>query len=394
MNIFIIPSWYPSKSNPIYGIFNQEQALILASQRPHFNVGVSKWGQGDERFLLPAYSPSSIFKIFKKHDPQVSHLRSNLTEYFTPAFTWTRKVLKGNIDGIYNSNKRNLEQFINQYGKADIICAQATYPAALIAKRLAQELDVPYTVTIFMSPFPFNEFLDKKGQLKSLISEPLQNANRLLSSCNALMQTMRSFELQNISVIPLPVDTDYFTPDQSTIPAKITILSVGRLEEQKGYDILLRAIQKIDEPIELRIAGDGSLLNKYKKLAIDLKLDQKVKWLGLLDKSQVREEMRSCSFYVLSSRHETFGIVQTEAMACGKPVVATKCGGPEDIISESNGILCENEDVQSLSDAIKKMITEYKTFSSEKIRKETVLKYGPEAWVNQIENVFKEIIAM
>jgi glycosyltransferase involved in cell wall biosynthesis len=392
MNIFIIPSWYPSGSNPIYGIFNREQALILSRERPSYKIGVSRWGQGEDALMLPALSPYSYIKLFKTHSETIEQVAPNLTEYFSPAFTWTRRFGKGNIDGILKANKRNLERHIEKYGNPDIICAQASYPAAIVARSLSGALGIPYTVTIYMSPFPFDEFLNRDKSLKSIIKEPLMTADRLFSSCNALKGRMSRLGLRNIDLLPLPVDTDYFIPEKTSKSSKVKILAIGRLEDQKGFDLLLEAVAKIKAPFELRIGGDGSMRSKYQALTKRLHLNDKVKWLGLLSKEQTRNEMQECDFFVLSSRHETFGLVQVEAMACGKPVVATRCGGPEDILTDKTGFLCNNLDIEDLTEKIQLMIESYEQFSPEEIREDAISRFGPKSWVNQFESRIKQIV--
>ncbi|MCP4457997.1 MAG: glycosyltransferase family 4 protein [Cytophagales bacterium] len=93
-------------------------------------------------------------------------------------------------------------------------------------------------------------------------------------------------------------------------------------------------------------------------------MGDKIEWLGELSREQVRDEMWRCSFYVLPSRHETFGSVLLEAMACGKPVVASRCGGPSEIVTDEVGLLCKNEDVEDLADAIKGMTLTKDEFNS------------------------------
>ncbi|MEP0987695.1 glycosyltransferase [Ekhidna sp.] len=392
MNIFIIPSWYPSESNPIYGIFTQEQARLIAREKPEFQVGVSLWGQGVDDLMLPALSPASLVKLFGTHSEKVNMLQPNLAEYFSPAFTWTRRFRKGNIEGIIEANLNNLEKHIQKFGKPDIICAHASYPASIVAKRISKKFSIPYTVTIYMSPFPFDEFLSRNGSINKIVEEPLKQADLLLCSCSALEKRLFEFGFSNTAVVPLPVDADFFVPGQTVDAKKVQMLALGRVVEQKGFDLLLKAVSKIETPFELRIGGDGDMRAKYEVLSKQLKLTDKVVWLGLLDKNQTLQEMQNCDFFVLSSRHETFGLVQVEAMLCGKPVVATKCGGPEDIVTNETGYLCENLDVEDLREKIELMIKKHKSFSSEKIRKHAKAKFGQSAWLTQIEALFRGLV--
>lgn len=389
MNIFIIPSWYPSGSNPIYGTFNHEQARLMAKYRPNWNVGVSTWGQGAESFLIHATRLNSIPKLFKKYQPTTNKILPNLTEYFAPAFSWTRKIKKGNIKGIIQANEANFLSYQKEYGTPNFISAQASYPASLAAQFLAEKYNIPYSVTIRMSPFPFDEFLENPNQLKPLIDHPLRSANTLIATSKSLKTRLEAFQFQKICVLNNPVDTAFFKPQTST--ENYTILTVGRMENQKGIDLLLKAFSQInDKKWTLRIGGDGSLLEKYQSLAQELKIANQVEWLGQLSREQVLEEMQKCSFYMLSSRHETFGNVVVEAMACGKPVVATKCGGPNEIMSENTGILCDIS-VEGIQKGLEKMMQNHENYSSEKIREEAVQRFSPETWLNNLENIMSDL---
>ncbi len=392
MNIFIIPSWYPSASNPIYGTFNQEQVHILAKERPEWSVGVSTWGQGDDRFLLRAADWKSVPKVFKKYKEATNQILPNLSEYFSPAFTWTRKFKKGNIGGIIEANRNNLTRFIDTHGKPDVLSAQASYPAGIIAQKLSEEFQIPYTITARMSPFPFKEFLEGSDQLKT-ISSALQKAHVLIATSHSLKSRMKHFGLDPVEVVNNPIATDVFVPKSKAESDKLTLLAVGRIEEQKGIDILLKAVSQLnDRNFSLRIGGAGSLLKTYQELAFRLGVQEKVVWLGALNRSEVVAEMQACSFYVLSSRHETFGNVVVEAMACGKPVVATRCGGPEEIVSDQTGYLCEIA-AGALSCDIAKMITTYQSFDPGRIRSYVEDRFSPPKWANRLEEVFKLAIS-
>ncbi|SNT12607.1 Glycosyltransferase involved in cell wall bisynthesis [Ekhidna lutea] len=391
MNVFIIPSWYPSTSNPIYGIFNQEQAEILANNRPDWTIGISTWGQGDERFLLRALDWRSPLKALKKYPFEDIQLKDNLGVYFTPAFTWTRRFKKGNITGIIRANRKSLERFIVDHGKPDVISVHAAYPGAIIGKALSQEFNIPFVVTAHMSPFPFAEFI-KNGEIKRLIREPLLQADALIATSQSLRNKMKSFGLSNIHVLPNPVDTNYFSPSGRSASSKTIILSIGRMEDQKGIDMLLWAFSKLSHnDIELRIGGGGTQLRSYQKLAMSLGISDSVTWLGSLSKSEVLSEMQSCSFFALASRHETFGIVLVEAMACGKPVLSTKCGGPEEIVAENVGLLCEPNE-ESLAQGLEEMCFKWQEFDPQQIRKIAENKYSGAVWMKQVEELFKDVI--
>lgn len=149
-------------------------------------------------------------------------------------------------------------------------------------------------------------------------------------------------------------------------------------------DILIKAFYnkfKGDMNVTLRIGGDGNEYINLKNLIRELGLESQVTLLGSLDRNEVAQEMANCTCFVLASRYETFGVVFIEALSFGKPIIATKCGGPEGIINNSNGILVNVDDIEGLSKAmldIKNNINLYdsdsiKTYCKEKFSERAVI---------------------
>ena len=106
---------------------------------------------------------------------------------------------------------------------------------------------------------------------------------------------------------------------------------------------------------------------------------------------EVRDELHRCDALVLSSRHETFGNVVVESLACGKPVVATRCGGPEDIISDSCGILVANEDVAALASGVRLM--SQADWDPLRIRQHALDYFSPQRWSTSLHALYKDVIA-
>jgi len=395
MNIFLIPSWYPSNSNPLPGIFFRDQAFALAKQYSKFNIGISAWGQNDERLLLWAKNPlNNVSKLSNKPKPTSHALDENLAEYFSPAFTWTSKFMDGNMNKIIDANEVNMQQFETAFGKADIIHAHVGYPAGYIAKKLSNTHDIPYVITEHMSPFPHAQFLDNESNLDERLKASYRNATKIICVSHSLEQKLNSFGIANSTVIPNLVKDDFFTADLKSLSnKKFIFFSLARMVPQKGIDILLNAFARITEDAVLRIGGDGEFLEKYQKLAFDLGIEDKVEWLGELDKSSALSEYQNCDAFVLPSRHESMGVVFVEAMACGKPVIASICGGPEEFVNDDCGYLVEPEDENGLAVAMQKMMKNYHSFDALKIRRYAESRFSKRIICTQIKNVYEEVVA-
>ena len=135
-----------------------------------------------------------------------------------------------------------------------------------------------------------------------------------------------------------------------------SILFVGGLSKVKGIDTLLNAVPIIRKKILnlcVYIAGSGPEENKLKELVKELNIEENVNFLGYISENEKYSYYKSADVCVFPSRYEPFGIVLLEAMACGKPVVASNVGGIPFVVEEGKtGLLFESGNVEDLADKI------------------------------------------
>ena len=163
-------------------------------------------------------------------------------------------------------------------------------------------------------------------------------------------------ELKNVCVIPNPLS---FTSTRRSTLSEKRIIAVGRYCHEKGYDLLLKAwgiVQNRTTDWRLEIFGEGDR-TQYEEMVDTLNLDRHRCILNGRS-SKIQDEFLNSSLSVCSSKFEGFGLVITEAMACGLPVVSFDCPwGPRAIISDGeDGILVENGNVDKLAETIVLMI--------------------------------------
>lgn len=196
---------------------------------------------------------------------------------------------------------------------------------------------------------------------------------------------------KKIIVINNPIDIDnVLSLSNETFSGlannKTNLLAVGRLHKVKGFDLSIRALQILDQSYHLSIIGDGNEKENLHNLAKELKVENRVHFLGY--QPNPYKYMKNGNIFVLSSRHEGFPNVVLEANICGLPVVAFRSpGGTEEIIENGfNGYLVDPENVELLAKTINK--SSNTTWNKYSIFKNINRKYESALIIRKYEKVF------
>ena len=202
----------------------------------------------------------------------------------------------------------------------------------------------------------------------------------MIAVSKVLSKNIRAFYSREIIVIPNIVNISDFHLAKGKADGKFNIGLLGGMNNNlKGVDILLNAVALAgDLNLMVHIGGAGKYLDDYKDLAAHLGIADKCIFYGGVKHENKNAFYSNLDAYIMASRRETFGVVVVEAMASGLPVIATRCGGPEEIVTPDTGILVEKENPAELAGAIREMSAKYRSFDREAIRKYAAGKYGPE----------------
>ena len=181
-------------------------------------------------------------------------------------------------------------------------------------------------------------------------------ADRLVTPSRGVLTSLPAAVRARGRVIPNPVDLPEPSPRRTD---GRTLVAVGRLDEQKGFDILLPAFAKIagrHPEWRLVIWGDGELRTELEALRDHLGLADRVQMPGVT--ARPGQWVDDASLFVLSSRYESFGNVVTEAMAAGLPVLVTDCPwGPGEIVRHDvDGWLVPPEDGAALAEGLDRLM--------------------------------------
>lgn len=179
----------------------------------------------------------------------------------------------------------------------------------------------------------------------------------------------------------------YFTPDGAPL-----IVALGRLHENKAFDVLLNALSRVPSAY-LWIAGDGPLLGELDKLAEKVAVKPRVRFLGWRDDSTAL--LQAADLFVCPSRHEPLGNTIIEAWAQQTPIVAADSHGPGTLITHlTSGVLVPVDDPATMAKAIKNVIDDPALASRivENGYREFETKYTEEVVSDQYLEFFRKVL--
>ena len=183
-----------------------------------------------------------------------------------------------------------------------------------------------------------------------------RSANGLLFATNHLAQDYgKKFSLKNAVVIGRGVNDFWFQPDGSPATKEYDAVFVGRLDEGKGVDTLIRAWDLVGDSLpsaRLLVVGTGPRADEYKRIAGENRLGHNIKFVGYVnDPLEVKEKVQSSRLLVLPSEDEGFARVVSEAMACGVPCVISDIPGLRETYSGA-AVFVPSKDSTALAQAI------------------------------------------
>ena len=383
MHVLIIPSWYPSNPNEIGGSFFREQALALNKHGCKIGVitlqlrSLRNW-----RSLLTGRYGATFendlgILTYRKHGmawfPRMPKLM---------AWLWKKKLLV------------LFDQYIEKHGKPDVIHVHSILYAGWAARTILEKYQVPYVVTEHSTAFARGLITSMQ---KKIIKRVAISAQKRFAVSKSFADLLSKFIGGGAwEVMPNIVHDRFFSfPANSRNEREpFVFINIALLTPKKRVCFLIKAFAKAlaSQPdMKLKICGDGSERAPLVELAQELGVGNNVEFLGMLSRVQVADQIGTSDALVLSSQYETFGVVVIEALALGKPVIATRCGGPEDLICNDNGILVPVNDVDALAAAMLDIYNNRDSYNSQKIRSDCSAQYSEEVIAEKLIQVYSDV---
>jgi glycosyltransferase involved in cell wall biosynthesis len=298
---------------------------------------------------------------------------------------------------LYYAGVRKTIRHLRRDFSFDVIHAHFTYPDGVVAAHLGRRYGVPVVIT---EQNLWGLWMNSSVRERAIWAARQSACHMAIS--RSVRSTIESFagKMENLIVIPDGVDGSEFSPPASQnerVPDQI--IFVGAVRPVKGVDILLEAMRVLADRgrrLNLVLIGEA-FFGAYRQE--ELRLKQMVSELNLLDcvrfagKQPLPElvrYMRQSAALVLPSRRESLGMVLVEALACGTPVVATRCGGPQDIVNDRVGVLVPPEDPAALAHGIEHVLDHH--YDPAILRAHALENYGLESVGRRLRKVYEDAV--
>lgn len=379
MKILVLPSWYPDNKKPLNGIFFKEQAEALVKSGVEvivLSIAVKSFREFDKE--------NSINKLEFSEENGVKVYRYTTYNYFP-------KLEELYLKYYSMVMKKMVKKVIEKEGNPDLIHIHSALDAGIAYVK--SKLKMPYVITEHSTKY--SRGMIGKAQ-KKYLNKLFENARRVMVVGNGLKGELSKYiSNEKIEVMYNPVVMPSYEIKDDKNKSKFRFFSLGFLTKKKGMDALIEAFNSNKEKfkdIELFIGGAGEEFNNLKHLIDEYGLSKNVFLLGSLNREEVAFNMKNCDCFVLPSRFETFGIVYVEAMYYGKPVIATRTGGPDTFVNEKCGLLVEIDNKYELADAMEQIVNNYNNYDPLEIKKYCDEKFSERVIMKELKKVYQEVI--
>jgi glycosyltransferase involved in cell wall biosynthesis len=386
----LVISWnYPTPAAPQRGLWVQRMAHAAALRASVTVIVPTPW-------VPPGLPIESLarFRAVPRHvveaDVQVHFPRvAGSIEYYT-------HVHDARLAG---ARVRALARRLHSERPFDLIHAHFVFPDGVVAERIGRDLGIP----VMTSEHAFwSTWFAQQPREASQVDAALPHI-RLIAPVSQFLRDDVDGVLRGrarTTVLPNVVDDQVFHTEPIERDSD-ELLFVGLIRRFKRVDVLLHALalaRKQRPRLHLKILS----ANAFRAYAQDRReVNDLIDQLGLAavirivpgsDPPAVADAMRRCALVVVSStRRETFCSVAAEALACGTPLVTTRCGGPEEFVGPEDGVLVPADDPQALCDGILQAMAQRERFDGKSIAARVVARFGRRAWSEQALGIYQQL---
>ena len=371
MKVLVLSHLYPSGLSQLAGSFVHNQVRFLRKHCHIESIAPTPW------FPLPGFGRWSAYRTMAARE-QMDGIEVRRPRYLTyPKRFRLAAVWRSYLKALANSAAT----------VPDVIHAHCAYPDGLAAVHYGRSIGRPVVITVHGHDM---KDLARNRRWRALIREALQGANAVIAVSFELARLVEEIGVsrEHIRRIPNGVDCNLFAYDGHchSRGAGWQILYVGRFDPAKGIGLLIEAAAALvaeGRDIKVHCVGGGASGRgeEFVARARELGLDDSVDFVNEVAWNEIPQHMAAADFFVLPSFSEGLPL----------QVVATRCGGPEEVVTASIGRLADVGDVKDLQKQIAYVIDHYDTYDRAAIRQfaEAEFDYGKIAV--RIKAVYDEV---
>lgn len=382
MHVLFLPKWYPGDEDPQLGDFLRRQALAAAR---HATVSVLA--------VLPLHAPGSRTRQELHTADGAWELRCYYRQDQRLPLPLRRLV---NLLRYRRALLNGWHRVLRERGKPDLLHAHILLRTALVAWYLGWRHGIPWLFSEQGSGHINGAFARRGAVVRTLAAWALRRARRVVAVSDHLgAALLRNGLCSAYAVVPNVVPAlDRPLPPPGE--AHHVVMVADLVDRVKGISGVLRALAMVrrHEPAaQLTLVGGGPDRGMLEQCAASLGLQDHVRFLGQLPNSGALDAIAGSGLLVVNSPVETFSVVTGEALALGKPVVATRCGGPEAFVNDSNGVLVPVADDAALADALLHVMRTHHRYDPAVLRAGVGGHYGYTAVGERLYHLYRTILS-
>ncbi len=380
--ILFITRWYPNRVDKLDGNFieNHARAVSMVADLAVLYVGADP-SMSDRYYDCQVSTEHGfpVVRVWYRNNDVSTKINGRIIKFFRylkatrMAWLQTRKI----------------------FGLPDVNHVHIFTRPVLLAFYLRYKFGIPFLITEHSSHFVhdlpvllppmkwFAQFAASQAKIITAVSKTLQDA-------------MNNFGLHgSYRIIPNVVFITETAANQKPSEDIVSIIAIGGLtDSRKNISGLIDVFSNIHTQIPdarlniIRPVPDQKLYDSASNTGL---LHNKIFFHDYLSNEEVYRLLTSCSFLVVNSISETFSMAAAEALACGKPVITTRCGGPEEFINSTVGMLIDINAPEQLAEALTGMYKQYQRFDPEILKSYAAVNFSAEVVGKKFMDIYEEL---
>lgn len=385
-HILFLARWYPNREDPMLGLFVRNHAVAVSQLNSVSALYVHAVAGAKKKFDVVTFDDESV--------------KTCLVYYRTPQRNIPVITVLYKTFLFLRAHKYGLKKVKELSGPPDLCHVNVLTRHGVVALFLKWRFHIPYIITEHWSRYlPIRN--SYSGNLRKFFTQlVVKNAGAVTTISENLMSAMKNQHLKNpnYQVIHNVVDTHLFQPDAAiSSRSKIRMIHISCFEDQsKNISGLLRTLKKLSmvrNDWECVMVGDGMDFQQMKNLAEELEIDiEFLRFTGLLQGVDLVKEIQHSDFLIMFSNYENIPVVINEALACGKPVLATAVGGIPEVVSQDRGLLVDAGNEEALLSQMEIMLSTYSLYNNNHLRAFAVKMFSYESVGKKIDAIYQQVL--